>query len=399
MIPLAAKKFIFLVFFYFLFFPLTREKNGLPIFGFFRLYAAISVDQSELAVKILQINTEKGWRGGERQTYYHLEGLLAKGQEVHLLCRKDAAFHQKAKSMPGLVVHPVLGPVHALWFLAYQGSKFDLIHSQTSKGHKLAVLAKLFHRRPVLYTRRVDFVQQGKLVQWIYQNTDFLIVISEAIGQILSPLRHKRMAVVPSVVMPQKLNPARALEIKNQFSPRKIIATTTALAGHKDPFTMVEAIDKLREYREDFVFLHFGTGRLQDQIEALIKQKQLQDHYKLMGFYENVEDFFPAFDIFAMSSKEEGLGSSVLDAFLYKVPVVTTDAGGLKETVTNRGLVCHVGDSFCLAQSFQQILTNAALRQQLIERSYQQVLEHYTIDQSVQKYLEIYQQVKNQFVS
>ena len=38
---------------------------------------------------ILQINTEKGWRGGERQTLLSMEGLRDAGVTVTLLCIKN----------------------------------------------------------------------------------------------------------------------------------------------------------------------------------------------------------------------------------------------------------------------------------------------------------------------
>jgi len=64
-----------------------------------------------------------------------------------------------------------------------------------------------------------------------------------------------------------------------------------ALTKEKDPFTLIEAIKKLSETRSDFVVLHFGSGDLQKSVEEKIKECNLS-HYFLLGFADNVEDFF-----------------------------------------------------------------------------------------------------------
>jgi glycosyltransferase involved in cell wall biosynthesis len=64
-------------------------------------------------------------------------------------------------------------------------------------------------------------------------------------------------------------------------------------------------------------------------------------------------------DVFLMTSKEEGLGSSVLDAFNYEVSVVSTNAGGLNDLVKDRGFVCDIGDTQCLSQGLSLALDSS----------------------------------------
>src|SRR3546814_10999932 len=62
-------------------------------------------------------------------------------------------------------------------------------------------------------------------------------------------------------------------------------------------------------------------------------------------------------DLFVLTSTSEALGSSVLDAFLYSVPVVSTNAGGLAEVLADgRGLLCEVGDHLAIAQAMARVL-------------------------------------------
>lgn len=57
---------------------------------------------------------------------------------------------------------------------------------------------------------------------------------------------------------------------------------------------------------DDVIFLHFGTGKLMRDMKQILNSLGIQDRYNLMGFHENVISYFPIFDVFVMSSKEEG---------------------------------------------------------------------------------------------
>ncbi|HEX04204.1 MAG TPA: glycosyltransferase family 1 protein, partial [Bacteroidetes bacterium] len=57
-------------------------------------------------MRVLQINTERTWRGGERQTLYTIEGLIEAGVEVGLVCRDGFPLDRAVKGMP-VIVYPV----------------------------------------------------------------------------------------------------------------------------------------------------------------------------------------------------------------------------------------------------------------------------------------------------
>ncbi len=344
-------------------------------------------------MKILELNTEKTWRGGERQTLYNVKGFLKAGLEVGLIARKGFPLSQKSSSL-GCELIEVNSNLEALRFLLRYGKNYDVIHAQTAKTQTLAVLSKPFHRRPVVYTRRVDFVPRGMLTKLKYERTDKVVAITEAIRKILvNSLGLTGIEVITEIVEAKNLNVKRARALKDRFGDKKIIATTSALVPHKDPLTMVRAINELSRIRSDFVFLHFGDGPLLGSVKGLIHEFGIEDFYRLMGFVDNVEDFFAIFDVFVMSSEQEGLGSSVLDAFIYKVPVVSTDAGGLKETVGSSGLLCPVKDYRCLAENIDRLLNDAELRERLVSRAYTKAKERHSIEAVTDRYIELFNRI------
>ena len=107
-------------------------------------------------MRILQINTERGWRGGERQTLLTALGLRAAGDTVELLVRAGGELEREARAQ-GLTVHATGGGLRMTAWLALHGSGYDIIHPQTAKGMTWAVLTKFAHRARIVFTRRTSF--------------------------------------------------------------------------------------------------------------------------------------------------------------------------------------------------------------------------------------------------
>lgn len=348
-------------------------------------------------MKILEVNTEKTWRGGERQTLYNIKGFLEHGHEVELLCRKDFPLHQKTKET-NIPIHVVGNGLQAIIYLIKRASHFDIVHVQTSGAQMYGVISSLFHKTPIVYTRRVDFVPKGFFTKLKYKRTDKLIAITSAIKNILEGFGLQNISLIAEIAIAKKLNEERAKKLIHfrGWHNKKIVATTSALVQHKDPLTMVQTIHHLSQMRDDFMFLHFGEGVLRQDVEKEIARLNVSRWYHLMGHVDEVEDFFSVFDVFVMSSEEEGLGSSVLDAFLYKVPVVSTNAGGLKEVVEGNGLVCDVKDAKALAISINEILNDAHLAKDISEHAYETVITKYSLQTITSQYEEVFKQLIKQ---
>ncbi len=340
-------------------------------------------------MRILEINTEKGWRGGENQTLLALLGFRSLGHEVELLCFQDSALHLQAKEA-GFVCHTITSSTKSIGFLMKYGKNYSIIHTQTSKQLTYCILTKAFHKSKVVLSRRVDFVPKGFFTLLKYNACDGIICVSGAIEKILKRAGVKTKTVVISDCVTEKIvNKTRAQELLNalNISGKNIIGTTAALVPHKDPITLANAVTILRNKRSDFVLLHFGSGPLEATVQQFIADNNLEDYYKLIGFKEQVEDYFSIFNYFVMSSEEEGLGSSVLDAFIYKVPVVSTNAGGLNELVTGRGYVTEKKNPQLLAEALDRAMNTAEQNKKFIEIAYSYATSNLSVEKIHQEHI------------
>jgi glycosyltransferase involved in cell wall biosynthesis len=352
---------------------------------------------AKAALRILQINTERGWRGGERQTLLTAVGLRARGHHVELLLRTGSALVDRARVL-GLVVHTAGGGFAFGCWLAIHGKSFDVWHAQTAKVVAWALVAATVHGRPVVFSRRTSFAlgAHAWLTRLKWRKLDQMVAISEAAAQAPRSMGVVTR-VIPSAVSP---NTSDALRIQNFLKSqllegRRLVGTAAALSVEKDPVTLIHAAAKVCAQFQDVVFVHWGAaGAASHAAQQAITALGLQDRYLLLGFEPDVEQLFAALSVFVMASRFEALGSSVLDAMLQNVPVVSTDAGGLRETVSQgRGLVCRPGDADAMAGHIAFMLTQPEQARAMAEVASAAVRVEHAVDSMVERYIEVYREV------
>lgn len=340
-------------------------------------------------MKVLSLNFEKSWRGGEAQTLLNAVGLTEKGFEVHLVCRKDSALEKKALEQ-NIPVHSKKSIIGVLCFLIANAKKYNVLHAQGSKILTYCILSKPFHKAKIIFTRRINFRPKGNLTRIKYRLCDRIIAISSSVKNIVAEFSSRNdVVIISDVVVENPIDPKAIEERLKKVNPhqKKIIGTIAALTSEKNPLDNIEAVRLLKEKREDFIFLHFGEGKMKDEMIRLIDQYQLNDMYFLMGFEENVNDYFSAMQVFVMTSSNEGLCSSVLDAFIYKVPVVSTNAGGLQDLISeNRGISCDINNPRMIATGIDTILNSSSLAKEQTERAYEYVIHQHSMEHISEQY-------------
>ena len=355
---------------------------------------------AETALRILQINTERGWRGGERQTLLTAVGMRSRGHDVELLLRKGSALAERARAL-GLVVHTAGGGFSFGCWLALHGGRYDVLHAQTAKVVAWVVAVAPVHRRPMVFSRRTSFPvgAGGWLTRLKWRRVDQMVAISEAAAHAPRSFGVSTQ-VIPSAVVPITADASRIqLFLKHRMlEGRRLVGTAAALSVEKDPVTLIHAAAKVCAQFEDVVFVHWGAaGAASLAAQQTIAELGLQDRYLLLGFEPEVEQLFGALSVFVMASRYEALGSSVLDAMLQYVPVVSTDAGGLKETVcAGRGLVCAPGDAATMAAHIAWMLAQPEQALAMAQVAYAAVRAEYAVDSMVERYLEVYYEVLDQ---
>lgn len=345
---------------------------------------------------MLQLNFEKGWGGGERQTLFNMIGFRDSGYEVALLCRKNCPLAQKSNEA-GFETFAFSNVISAAFFLAFRCRKYNIMQVQASHILTYAVITKFLHQAKIIFTRRIDNVPKGAVTRWKYSIADKIVVISEAVKKVIENFINRETELISDACVKKELNIARAKKLTDDLNIQEgtfIIGTTTSVTKTKAPLVMLEAIRILFQKKKNFVFLHFGSGDLENEMRKKIDEYHLNNVYYLIGFKENPEDFFSVMNMFTRSSILEGLGSSVLDAFMYKVPVVVTDAGGLAELVQDgRGILCKKNSAESLAEGMERLMDTPDMIKPMTDQAYDYVNKFHSIAYITKQYTDLISQL------
>lgn len=361
-------------------------------------------------MKILHINTERTWRGGEQQTLNLLIGLKRRNISSHLVCQPDSPMAEKAeengiKTFP-VSMHGEVDPLACFRIgMLINRFNYDIIHSHTSHAHSLAFWASLGNRSNRLVTRRVDFsifrrsFLKLSCIKYRYM-ADYYIAISHKIKDVLvdDGIPASRIFVVHSGINPNRFDNVDTDCLMAEFKIKpseKVVINVAHLAGHKGQQYLVRAIPLVLAKIPTARFFIVGGGELLDELKNLAVSLGLKQELIFTGFRRDVGAFYQMADLFVMSSVQEGLGTAVLDALALGIPVVATKSGGIPEIIQNgkNGLLVSSADHEALSEAIVRMLTEDELIKRVTKTGKSVVKHKFTIDMMVDGNIDVYRQI------
>lgn len=357
---------------------------------------------------ILHINTSKEWRGGENQTLYLVKGLDSLNVKQTIILQPNSPLQEKISTLKltNSKVYPLSMKSEWDWKAVkeirkiIQEENISLVHTHTGNAHSLAFFAKKKNDPwKLIVSRRVDFkIRKNFFSRWKYYSplVDLYVCVSKYIHKLLiqEGVDPRKVITIQSGVDFSRFEKLTNRETaKKQLGISKktiVLGIIAALVDHKDYPTLLKAISLLPNHL-DIKLLILGEGELKDSLIALSNQLQIQDKVQFLGFQPNIELYLSAFDIFCFSSKEEGLGTSVLDAMACGLPVIATQAGGIPEMVEDGkgGYLVPIQSPEEFSEKILILLQNESLRKSMGEFNKKKVQE-FSITQTIQKTYQVY---------
>jgi glycosyltransferase involved in cell wall biosynthesis len=328
-------------------------------------------------MKILHLSSEKTWRGGEQQIAYLISELQKAGVESLVATRAGSLFEEHCHKL-GIKQLPLSFKNEFDFKTAYKIKNFanseqvDLVHIHTGKGHGLGVWASVLGMKaPLILSKRTDFpIKPNWFSRFKYnhQSIKKILCVSKKIKEIIDPdlMDPSKSVAVYSGVDLNKFKFQKKFffhDLLGLAHEIKLVGNSSAIADQKDYFTFVRTAKRVCAVRADVRFLIIGTGPMENEIKAFVKDQGMSDKVLFSGFLNNLPEVLFNLDVFLITSKTEGLGTSILDAHACRIPVVGTDAGGIGEVVIDgkTGSLCKIGDDECLAKNVLERLNDHEL--------------------------------------
>lgn len=360
------------------------------------------------AFRTLHINTERTWRGGEKQALLLMQGLQARGHPVDLACPPASPLAERA-AQSGLRVHEFSlrgefnpAAIHRLRKLM-RACRPHICHMHTSHAHTLGVLARGWRSLPrTVVSRRVDFsiYRKGALgLNWFKYRfgVDRYVAISHAIRDVLvrDGIPPGHIETVHSGVPP--LPPARRApqDLRAELgipAHAPVIGNVAHLAVHKGQGVLLAAFRRLLDVVPDAHLVIVGEGEERAALEAAAREHALGERLHLTGFQGDVASYLGLFQVFCMPSLQEGLCTSLLDALHQPLPVVASRTGGIPEIIRHEqtGLLVTPAAPEELSAALVRLLQDATLSRRLAEAGQRLAQEEFSVDRMVEGNLRVY---------
>ncbi|MFZ1379394.1 MAG: N-acetyl-alpha-D-glucosaminyl L-malate synthase BshA [Saprospiraceae bacterium] len=142
-----------------------------------------------------------------------------------------------------------------------------------------------------------------------------------------------------------------------------------------------------------------GDGPERTHLNTLVNEMGITNDVIFTGKQDSVEDLLTISDCFLLTSEHESFGLAALEAMACEVPVVSTNAGGLKEVNEDgfSGFTCDVGDVQSMSDAVLKIIsTTEELNRYKMNAKTQ--AQKFDIEHILQEYIDYYNEVYNEGV-
>lgn len=352
--------------------------------------------------RILIVTTELGMGGAERCVANVACGLDPARYAVHVVALapppeppKDALVRQiENAQIPLSFLH-----CRTKWqFLSAIGqlkriireTKPDVVWSFLFHANIVAAMATRITRIRRLQSLRV--VEQGswrrRFQSWAAQQADRVLCVSEGVRSFAAEtlrVPEAKLQVIPNGIDVDAIEPTTYAEPVER--KHRLIAVGRLDEQKGFDWLIFRLAELLRE-KPDWELVILGEGQLLPELIAQIESEELNDSVRLVGWQGDLPRWLRESEIYALSSRWEGMPNALIEAMAYALPVIATNVEGVGELLPGdlaQQIVTHweMPEAETL---LRRLMEDPALRQKLGQANRKQIKAHFSLRQMVQSY-------------
>ena len=401
-------------------------------------------------MKVLRIIARLNVGGPARHVVWLTAGLRARGCDTLLVTgvvpsgEDDMSYFAEGAGVTPHVVPQMsreisLRDALTIWkiFRLMLRERPDIVHTHTAKAGTVGRGAGLMYRWSTLRPCHFVHTYHGHVFHSYYGRaktklfltiervlarliTDRIVVVSEQqrreIHETFRVGRPQQFAVIPLGVDLSFFNDwtskrSRLRQELNAADDEVLIGIVGRLTEVKNHAMFLRAAARLKEInhsapdRRRVRFVIIGDGRLRQTLEEQARQLGLGEDVAFLGTREDPEFFYPALDIVALTSHNEGTPLTLIEAMANERPVVATAVGGVVDllganvseddgfTVCERGISVRSDDVEGFARGLNRLIRDDALRYELGRQGREFVGRNYAKERLFSDISNLYEQL------
>ena len=276
---------------------------------------------------------------------------------------------------------------------------YAIPHAYAAYMAKKILLEKGIYIHVVTTLHGTDITLVGKnpsykpAVTFSINKSDIVTSVSQSLKEntLRSFVVKNKIEVIPNFVdlsLYQKDVPCQ----RSQIAPNgeKIVTHISNMRSVKRIPDIIDIFYRIQN-EEEAILLMIGDGPEREKAEQQAKDLGIYSKVKFLGKTTEIKKLLCMSDLFLLTSATESFGLVALEAMAAKVPVISSNAGGIREVNVHgvTGFLATIGDVETMANYSLKLLQNPELHQEFRNNAYERAKE-FSMDTIVPKYEEVY---------
>lgn len=353
-------------------------------------------------IAVLHTEASLGFGGQERRILRELERLDPARFRGLLLCQPGSKLGQvtEARGIPTfrLKMRAAFDPIAFIKILRLlRRERVDIIHAHSSRDAWLVGAAGKLLGVKVFRTRHLLTRIGGRLVYT--RLTDFVLTVSEGVRQYLisAGVPAAKIVAVPTGIDLRRFDPGRKdlKDVRAEFGLRPddfVVGIVAVLRFNKGHHHLIRAAGQLAPRHPNLKLVIVGDGPQKQNIDKLVEELGLEQRVARVGHYDDIPSVLKALDAFALPTREEALGTALIEATAMGVPVIATKVGGIPEVLGEAGVYTPTEDVDALARNIEALISDSARRARLREQGMERARALYDENLMVRRTETLYRQ-------
>ena len=234
----------------------------------------------------------------------------------------------------------------------------------------------------------VDAKQEAynKVDRYFFKRAKHILCVSESQRSLLEgwDLKAQNIQVIPNAIK----NPAPV-----QTKPRGEsihFLSVGRLSKEKGHALLLRAFHQVNQTHHNIHLTLVGNGPETAELEQIIGLMGLGNSVTLSGYQNDTEPYYKKADCFILPSFSEGMPNVLLEAAMYKVPIISTEVGGVKEVTLEHALLIPAQEVEALSQAMEAFIQQPEQASQRAEAAYAHVKQTFGHQRRTERFLAFY---------
>lgn len=362
-------------------------------------------------INVLQFICPTGFYGAERWVLALNNNLDPEKVRSYLAVTKDADSQleivKQFKSDEGGAFEIVASSRFSLYALRslcklIKDTKIDVIHTHGYKSDILGVIAAKLTGIKIISTPH-GFGEHDdlKLKAYIFMGKfglrffDRVVPLSQQlVDEVLSAgIAKDKVTFIRNAVDLGEIEPFRLKKTKKEKTATLTIGYVGQIIQRKKVDHILDIFNKIWLENKNTRLLLLGDGNDREKMEAYANTLPSAEAVQFMGFRNDRLELLSQFDLFVMTSSDEGIPRCLMEAIAMGIPVAAYNISGIDQLVKHKetGLLADYGDKDTLKNYWQRLLSDKIYAHELTEKGRQFVNDTYSGQRMANEYTALYQ--------